>query len=237
MKRGLAYLAAAFVSLGGSALAADLPTAKPAPVMPIAPPVYNWGGFYLGLNAGVGFTDSGHVTVFDPALGPYQFGLGSRTGFVGGGQAGYNIQTGAWVWGLEADIQGVATGGNSINWGRYAYLGLNNSGGDGGFLGTARARVGYAIDRTLIYATGGLAYGGWNNDPFNNNNTNIGYAVGGGVEYAFAQNWTAKVEGLYVNLSNGNHTILVPNGGVNYPVTFNNNGGGGLVRVGVNYKF
>ena len=92
------------------------------------------------------------------------------------------------------------------------------------------------MDRTLLYATGGVAYGGIANDPFNNE-TNVGYTVGGGIEYAFDRHWTVKLEGLYVNLNAGSRTVNVVSGGVVYPVTFRNDEGGGIVRAGINYLF
>jgi len=231
--------AAVLASLtAGSAIAADLPMRSAPPPPMLSPvPVYNWSGFYVGVNAGIGWANSGNVTVSDPKLGAQSIGVDSRDGFIGGGQLGYNIQYGAFVWGVETDIQ-YANIGSSINWGPYGRLGVS-SGGSGEYFGTLRGRVGYAIDRTLLYLTGGLAYGGLNSSPFGGNATsNVGYALGGGVEYAFTEHWTAKVEALYINLSSGgNRTIAVTNGGVVYPISANSGNGGGLVRVGLNYKF
>jgi outer membrane immunogenic protein len=226
-----------FAMASASALAADLPTRKAAPVFVAPPAVYNWSGFYIGGNAGVGWANGGHVTVADPKLGPQSISISSHSGFIGGGQIGYNFQAGEFVYGVEADIQ-YANIGSSVNWGPYGRLGVA-TGSDGEYFGTLRARAGYAIDRTLIYATGGLAYGGLNSSPLGGNATsNVGYALGGGVEYAFTEHWTAKVEALYINLSNGsNRTIAVTNGGVVYPISVSNGNGGGLARVGVNYKF
>jgi outer membrane immunogenic protein len=229
--------AAALVAASvASAFAADLPTSKPAPMFtPV--PVYNWTGFYVGVNAGVGWANGGNVTVNDPVLGAQSIGVSGHSGFIGGGQLGYNIQAGAMVYGLEADIQ-YANIGSSVNWGPYGKLGLS-TGSSGEYFGTLRPRLGYAIDRTLLFITGGLAYGGLNSSPLSGNATsNVGYALGGGVEYAFAEHWTAKVEALYINLSNGSsRTIAVTNGGLVYPVSATSGNGGGLVRVGVNYKF
>jgi outer membrane immunogenic protein len=218
------------------AFAADLPM-RSAPPVYVPPPLYNWSGFYIGDNAGVGWSNGGNVTVFDPALGPQSIGVNSHSGFIGGGQIGYNFQVGEFVYGLETDIQYASIGG-SVNWGPYGRLGVS-TGSSGEYFGTLRARAGYAIDRTLLYLTGGLAYGGLNSSPLGGNATsNVGYALGGGVEYAFTQNWTAKVEALYINLSNGsNRTIAVTNGGAVFPISASAGNGGGLLRVGVNYKF
>jgi outer membrane immunogenic protein len=121
---------------------------------------------------------------------------------IGGVQIGSNLQYESFVYGIEADFQ-YANVGTSINWGLYGRLGLG-SGSSAGYFGTVRGRAGYAIDRTLLFLTGGLAYGGLNKSPLGGNSTsNIGYAFGGGVEYAFTQNWTVKAEALYLSLSNG----------------------------------
>jgi outer membrane immunogenic protein len=237
MLRNRLILLAAFCATSvASAFAADLPQRASAPVF-IPPPVYNWSGFYVGVNAGIGWNNSGNVTVADPVLGAYSIGIGTHSGFVGGGQLGYNFQSGAFVYGLETDIQYANIGG-SVNWGPYGFLGIS-SGNSGQYFGTVRARAGYAMDRTLLYLTGGFAYGGLNSSPFGGNATsNTGYALGGGVEYAITNNWTAKVEALYVNLSNGGtKTIAVTSGGLIYPVSASNGNGGGVVRVGLNYKF
>jgi outer membrane immunogenic protein len=263
-----ALLASAAILTAGSAFAADLPArvAAPAPYV-AAPPIFTWTGFYVGVNAGAGFNNrnNGYVTngfgttTFVTSSG---FGNGNDVGFTGGGQVGYNWQFGSWVIGAETDIQGIA--GNNHN---NDFFGVTPTfatatgpglppgvvvvpgGGVRGldWFGTVRARAGVAFDRALIYATGGFAYGGGggNNNGFvfdNGSSTRTGWTVGGGVEYAFTNNLTAKIEGLYVNLGNGNHN----NGGVFYDTASNtifvgsgrhHNNDFGVVRAGLNYKF
>jgi outer membrane immunogenic protein len=188
----------------------------------------------------------------------------STDGFAGGGQVGYNWQFGSWVIGAETDIQGVAGNHNNNNAVFAAAPTFATATGPGlppgvvvapggglrglDWFGTARVRAGVAFDRALIYATGGFAYGGGggNNNGFgfdnNGSSTRTGWTVGGGVEYAFTNNLTAKVEGLYVNLGSGNRN----NAGVFYNAASNaifvGNGGHrsndfGVVRAGLNYKF
>lgn len=226
--------------LATSTYAADLPV-RAAPV--IYAPVFSWTGFYVGLNAGVGWSDSRDVVVTGPTPGSSGVltGGGGDGAFVGGGQIGYNWQSGSIVYGLETDIQYVDAGG-SVAWGPYTWWARGDD--DGAYLGTVRARLGYAIDRTLIYITGGLAYGGLNSNPLTGNNTsNTGWTIGGGVEYAFTNNWTIKIEGLYVDLSEGRKNRIFVNGpgGVlpagTYTAATDGGGGAGLLRVGVNYKF
>lgn len=236
----IALLATAATVLAVPALAADLPSRAPAPA-PVYAPAFTWTGFYVGLNAGIGWADSRDVVITGPAGGSAILGTGGDGRFVGGGQIGYNIQSGAWVFGLETDIQYVGSGGN-VSWGGYTWWANGN--GDGGYLGTLRARVGYAFDRTLVYVTGGLAYGGMNTNPFTGNSTsNAGWTVGAGVEYAFTNNWTAKIEGLYIQNDSDNDVRSFTNGaggvlpaGV-YTAATSGGTGAGLVRVGINYKF
>ena len=191
--------------------------------------------------------------------------------FVGGGQIGYNWQAtpgAGWVLGVEADIQyvdmprsgvGVTTPAN------YTFVpttGLSRglafapppasvitSGTrEMDYLGTVRGRLGYAYDNLLLYATGGFAYGGGadNNSIGGGNNFRYGYAVGGGLEYGFSQNWSMKVEGLYVSLDKRNSGTFVGSGtfnGAANTVTLNSVGNDfrnldfGLVRAGLNYRF
>ena len=235
--RGMTVSGVAVFGMATSSFAADLPSRQMAPPPP--PPLfYNWSGFYVGLNAGVGWNNAGNVTVQDPNLGSRSIGVSAHSGFVGGGQIGWNFQYGSFVGGFETDIQ-YAGIKESVNWGPYGFLGVS-SGGSGGYFGTVRARAGYAIDRTLLYLTGGLAYGGLNASPFGGNTSNTGYALGGGVEYAFDQHWTTRLEALYVNLSNGESKTVAVTGPlqtVYYPLHASNGNGGGVVRIGLNYKF
>ncbi len=109
---------AALTALGTvAAQAADLPTRKEAPAPVFVPPPFTWTGFYIGVNAG-GIWPSGsrEASLFDPNAGidggflnaGFPGGLGSQSaGFIGGGQAGYNWQTGAFVLGIETDFDGT----------------------------------------------------------------------------------------------------------------------------------
>ena len=190
--------------------------------------------------------------------------------FVGGGQIGYNWQAtpgAGFVFGLEADIQYVdmqRSGAGVTTPANYTFVpttGLSrglafapppasvitNGTRDMEYLGTVRGRVGYAFDNLLLYGTGGFAYGGGADDNVGgSNDIRYGYAVGGGLEYGFSQNWSMKVEGLYVSLDRRNSGNAVGSGTFNNAantVTLNSTGSEfrnlefGLVRVGLNYKF
>ncbi|TDX63976.1 outer membrane immunogenic protein [Methylosinus sp. sav-2] len=208
----------------GPALAADLPSTKSAPafIPPVAPPPI-WTGLYAGLNAGYTWSNSDTVaqTYWDTdaaglgasaLIGNFPASINANvSGFIGGGQIGYNSQVSdKFLWGVEADIQGLASSGSAATLtGASAYTTLSR-GID--YIGTARGRLGYLITPTLLaYATGGLAYGQTNlsasylgaptivaSDSYSD--LRIGYAVGGGLEWLFAPRWSAKVEYLYYDL-------------------------------------
>ena len=199
----------ALFGFAGAASAADLPARAAPPVAPIiaAAPIFTWTGFYVGVNAGYGWLNNDRI--YDPI-----FGFTSddnNGGFVGGGQVGYNYQIGSFVVGLEGDIQYADFGGDND---------LFDRNSDDWF-GTVRARAGVAFGQALIYATGGFAYG---------DNAN-GWTAGGGLEYAFTNSLSAKIEGLYVNLDR-DRDILSPTatGG-------GNNSEFGVVRAGLNFRF
>jgi outer membrane immunogenic protein len=212
-----------------AASAADLPSQAPPPAPIIAAaPIFTWTGFYAGVNAGWGWRDSGSETVIlDGATpGTLIFPDNGDGGFTGGGQIGYNYQIGSFVVGLETDIQWADTDRNEDV--RFVPAGAVGTFVPGSFendlsdwFGTVRLRAGVAIDRVLIYATGGLAY----------SEDTTGWVAGGGVEWALPVNWfgssavTFGLEGLWLSFDNDDEF----NGGV--VGTFDPAGPGGLVNV------
>jgi outer membrane immunogenic protein len=211
--RALLLTAATLLGLTASATAADLPARTVD--FPVAVPVFTWTGFYVGVNAGYGWNDSGDgdlVFEGETIVGDSD----NDGGFIGGGQIGYNYQIGSFVVGLEGDIQYADFGGVNYDFGP---LGIYENDNDDWF-GTVRARAGVAFDRALIYATGGFAF---------TDNRN-GWTVGGGLEYAFTNNLSAKIEGLYVNLEEEDFTFA--------GTTFNTGETDfGVVRAGLNFRF
>jgi len=216
----------ALFGFAGAASAADLPAraAPPAPIV-AAVPVFTWSGFYVGVNAGYGWQNNNNNSVFVPAgtfvtspltSGTITYGENSGDGFVGGGQIGYNYQIGSFVVGVEADLQWADLGGsNGTAFTSFVppatFVAAGAAGGVDWF-GTVRARAGVAFDRALIYATGGFAYGGAddNNSFFSNNDdVRTGWVLGGGFEYAFTNNLTAGIEGLWVNLDRDNNGTFI----------------------------
>ncbi|WP_210488882.1 outer membrane protein [Microvirga antarctica] len=205
----------ALLALSVTASAADLPSRRRAPMVDAAVPMFTWTGFYVGVNAGYGWANDNNSYI-DPVFG--NVGNNNDGGFVGGGQIGYNYQMGQFVIGLETDIQYADLGNNNSR-----YIGEANfgRGSDNEFFGTTRARVGVAFDRFMVYATGGIAYA----------DSDFGWTAGGGVEYAFTNNLTAKLEGLYVNLDSNDRYYGPLLAGRNNDREF------GVVRAGLNYKF
>jgi outer membrane immunogenic protein len=153
---------------GVVASAADLPTRKGAPIAPAYIPAFTWTGFYVGLNAGVGWANNNNSLPGGAFAAPgFVSSNSNQAGFIGGAQAGYNYQFGAGqglVVGAETDIQ-FADLKNRNNTpftfattpGTTFFPGSGSS--NGNYLGTVRGRVGYGFDRVLVYGTGGLAYG------------------------------------------------------------------------------
>jgi outer membrane immunogenic protein len=218
-------------SVAAPAMAADLPSRKEAPVYVAPAPIFSWTGFYVGAEFGGQFgQNTGYLNNNYTGNSFLSTGSYSTSGVVGGGLVGYNYQINQFVLGVEGDLTG------SSNQGRHTYnylasgldVGFPNASVETqyGFGAGVRGRLGYAIDRTLIYFTGGWAYeninqyynvynytGNWINSKENNGRS--GYTLGGGVEYAFNYNWSARVEyrwsdyGKYVSLYN-NYLFAAP---------------------------
>ncbi|MEJ8572167.1 outer membrane protein [Microbaculum marinum] len=248
-----------------AAKAADMPQYTPPPVV-TAVPLWDWSGFYLGLNAGYGwgqngganmsFTDPG-AAFFGPCLvaGSCVGGLSYDTdGFVGGAQAGYNWQINQFVLGIEADIEYSDMNGGA---GFASFVppfaaGSFTSTSEINWLATLRGRLGVAVDRTLIYATGGLAAGGvddnfrWGYPTINQvyvgdgSDTEWGWVVGAGLEYAMTDNFILGAEVLYFDL--GSTSVpgvpvagFIPPAGTS--ITANYDHDGVIARARASYKF
>ncbi len=269
--RILGLLAATALTTAGisAASAADLPvrSAPPAPIV-AAVPIFTWTGFYVGVNAGYGWQDSNNnASVFVPAgtfvtapaaSGVVTFGDDNGDGFVGGGQIGYNYQIGSFVLGVEADLQWADLGGSNglavVPAGFPATFVPAGTVGGIDWFGTVRARVGVAFDRALVYATGGFAYGGADDNTgfggfngfVNDDDVRTGWVLGAGFEYAFTNNLTAGIEGLWVSLDRNTNgafigTETTPAGAV-LPVFVpgrdeDNNNDFFVARAKLNFKF
>jgi outer membrane immunogenic protein len=192
-------------TMAGTAAAADIQRG-PAPYYSAAPTSsFNWTGAYVGANAGYQWGDITNSRV-------------SPSGLEGGLQGGYNWQSGQFVYGAETDLQ--ITGADDT----FALYKFSNP-----WFGTLRGRAGFAYNNMLFYGTLGLAYGGLKGEfgGLTEDKTHMGWTAGLGMEIGFAPNWSAKMEYLYMDLSNRAYSITgVTNG---YEAS--------MIRFGVNYHF
>jgi outer membrane immunogenic protein len=234
MKR-LLLASAAAIALSAPALAADLGARMPVKA-PAYVAAYNWTGFYLGVNLGGGWG-----TFDETVTSPFGSVATSErmSGVIGGGQVGYNWQTGNLLFGLEADLQGSGEQGSITGTGGIITVTTTDR---LRWFGTGRGRVGYAADRWLFYVTGGGAWQNTSRDvtvtvagigggtaTASDSGTRFGWTLGGGVETALWANWTGGVEYLYIDT--GNQTIT--NAVATTSLRERNN----IVRAKLNYRF
>jgi len=222
------------------AQAADMPIKAPRYVEPAA----DWSGWYIGANAGGAWqktdvtTNSGIFSHNGYKFDPNPNASFSKSGFIGGGQIGYNWQRGNFVFGLEGDISGLtdkasAAGANGVKGGYEVNYSSKIQ-----WLSTVRTRFGLAVGDTMAYMTAGVAFGGVKNSVFSgfeeatysSSKTKTGWTVGGGVEHMLSRNWTIGLEGLFVDL--GRSTVHVTDEG---DFQFANQAIIG--RMKLNYKF
>jgi outer membrane immunogenic protein len=179
-------------ALSGPVAAADLPLkARPEP----APSIYapNWSGFYIGGHVGYG---QSKFTGADSAGTP-QWSTKPK-GFLLGFHAGHNWQVGQWVYGLEGDLSTMSWNALTMEHGAASSQLTGHLGG----LASIRGRLGWAFDRTLIYATGGVAWAQWNgigaSTPisFGSPKITTGAVAGGGIEWKYSPNLSLRLEGL-----------------------------------------
>ena len=245
MQRILAAVIVLIVA-AGRALAADIAVPAPVPVAPAAiyAPIYNWGGIYVGINGGGAF---GSSTWTDPGNPVGNSGSFNVNGGLIGGTIGANFQADSWVFGLEGDFDWQSVKGTNSS-AFCTSVGVTIVGPSAGlscqtqsnWLGTIRGRVGYAWNYILLYGTAGGAWANVKTSLISGQSSNaFGWTAGAGIEYAFADYWTAKLEYLFVGFSNFSCTggacgFNAPAGvPANDAVKFNEN----VIRVGVNYKF
>jgi outer membrane immunogenic protein len=221
----------------GRVMAADMPVPQAAPVPPPVyfPAYYNWSGIYLGVNGGYGFGQS-KWTNAGVSTGSF-----NTNGFLAGGTLGANYQTGSYLVGFEGDIDWSSVQGSSS---AAACVALGAAAGTtcqtkSPWLGTARARVGYAFDRLLVFGTGGAAFSGLEailnpGGSISRGPSQLGWTAGAGVEYAFTDAISGKVEYLFVNLGTVACPIAAGCGPfASHSFSFSEN----LVRAGVNDRF
>lgn len=267
----LSSFAAAALSFAASglALAADMAVKSSRPLLPQPAPAYSWTGCYFGVSAGGHWAHVSDPAAFslntyfgDPdaanAAATWPNSL-NPSGFAGGGQIGCNWQapTTKFVFGFEGDIDGL-TGSASRNATFFENRGADHAVvGDSArddWIATVRARAGLVFNQTLLYVTGGAAFSHWQTGhsfsdtagpttvSVTSTSTRSGWTVGGGLEYAFLNNWTARAEYLYADFGTFNNSLSgTCNNGrclpdifiVTHPERLTEN----IVRVGLNYQF
>jgi outer membrane immunogenic protein len=240
MRIGTALLVAttSLFTIGTQAAnSADLPykAARPAP---IAAPVWTWNGFYIGAHVG------GAWGTVESEFSDFPFPIASSTinGFLGGGQIGYNIQNGIFVFGIEADASWTNLKGTT------PCLFVLTCKREADVLGTITGRLGLTADRALIYVKGGAAWAHIEHDVsifgtalVSDDKFVWGWTVGTGVEYAITGNWSAKIEYNYMDFGSNTLNFAIPVGIPGGP------GAGTIdvdattrihaVKFGVNYRF
>jgi outer membrane immunogenic protein len=267
MKKFIGLLGGA-LAISVRAFAADMPAPAPAyKAPPPPPPVFSWTGWYIGGNAGYGWGSSSNPSVatdpFDSLgfagvvtpMGGNMFPSLRPQGFIGGGQIGYDWQANPnWVVGFVTDFQGASIQASGTNQLAGALSGITESLSQRlDYLGTVRARTGLAVNNWLFYGSGGFAYGNVQstinyNDPVltgatvtgSQSDTRVGWAAGGGINYAMTPNWIIGVDYLHYDLGHTNVTgFTVPPGTIipSASLTATQDVGGDIVRGVINYKF
>jgi outer membrane immunogenic protein len=179
--------AVAILASVGIAQAADAVVEEPQAVLDTT---FVWSGGYIGLQGGYAWTEA-DISDFDSTA--------DLDGGLLGLHAGYNHQWGAFVGGVEIDVEHVWNDTDVDVLGVGIDAGVN-------WQGSARLRAGYAIDRTLLYATGGLALAKADveSDPLglDESETFTGWTIGAGIEHAFMENWSGRLEYRYTDFGN-----------------------------------
>lgn len=215
-----------FGLLSTAAVAADLgrpygrPSNKDQPE-PYYPPPFSWSGFYVGLQAGWAWGDVDATTTIPTEAFSY-----STDGFIGGAHVGVNWQASTLVFGIEADIEGSGLGGSGVG----TFGNIHST--DVNWLGSVRGRLGVTVTpRTLLYATGGWAFGGVdiNSTVGSFNSTRTGWTAGAGIEHAISPFTMVRLEYRFTDL--GSETFSNGLSTDTSDVMFS------AIRAGISWKF
>ena len=246
----IALAAAATLLLSGAASAADLaarPYTKAPPV--VAPPCV-WCGFYIGVNAGGSWDYNDSTYIQAPPAGATASARLENSGFIGGGQIGYNWQLNSFVLGIQGDAawRDHTASARLFPFAADDVIDVSNR---QGWLATIRPRAGLAFGNGLIYVTGGVAFGEVNNSYTELRlstgqsrvvaltDTRTGWTAGVGAEWKFTPNWSLGVEYLHVDLGDTTvATVASVSQGLGFPAsqtTFENKSD--IVRAKINYHF
>jgi outer membrane immunogenic protein len=234
--RFVGLLAALGVLAGGGqgALAADMPVYKAAPAA-VAPVLYNWTGIYIGGQGGYGWSHNDWRDALGP---PFNAGGHTATGWLGGLHVGADYQFGSWVIGAEGQYNWAHLRGRHISLVDPADT-LETRVHS---LATVTGRVGYAFDRILVYGKGGVA---WKRDTYVKIDlgviegiagvTRAGWIIGLGAEYAFWNNFSARLEYTYADFGRRRVNLIDPAGGA--PSPFDIRQDIQTIMLGLSYRF
>ena len=234
MKRSLLAILLSTASI--PAFAADLDA-------PLPPAGYDWSGFYLGIAAGL--NQSATDFVAPTGAGSRLDGPGDKVtinsyGWIAGLTAGYNVQFGAFVLGVEGDYSWVNSDGSATLEGGIPDDGVVAE-AELESLGTLRGRLGLGVGNTLVFATGGYAFGDVRTSLLDEDyghlpttTTYHGWTVGGGVEVGITENVSIKAEALYYDLGDKDFEDTRDNSGID---PFREETVGLITRAGLNYRF
>jgi outer membrane immunogenic protein len=234
-----AGVAIGVLTIAVPALAADMrPPPAPAPVYKAPPmaPIFTWTGCYLGGHAGGAWGKKGLSDPLDPTSDTVSF---NTSGWFAGGQLGCNYQVSNFVFGIEGDAAWADIKGSSND----PFFQGKTFDAKSDFLADVAGRVGIGFDRWLVYGKGGIAY---THDKFElasialavdavGNQDRTGWTAGGGFEWAFASNWSAKVEYLHYDFGGKDITLTDPNLGPATPLHINQKID--TVKFGLNFRF
>jgi outer membrane immunogenic protein len=223
-------------------LAADLGTRLPYKAPPAMVRAFSWTGCYLGAHIGGGwgrkmFSDTADGDLVSIASPSFQSVQADTSGLLGGGQLGCNYQFApAWVIGIEGDVSAADISGDITS----PFFPNTVFNAKTEWLASATARFGYAWDRWLLYGKGGAA---WAGDKYSAqylgtwaaSETRSGWTVGGGLEWAFADNWSAKLEYQFYDF--GNRDVTFVNPGESFIEVENVKQQIQTVKLGLNYRF
>lgn len=226
----------AAATLIGSANAADI--ARPVYKEPVVVPSFSWTGLYIGAVAGYGWGDA---DLSNGIIGAFGTARTKPDGWLAGGTIGYNYQQGNLVLGTEGEFYWSNLDGSATN----VTLGVPLTGTySNNWTGTVSTRLGVAFDTVLIYGKAGIA---WANNEytlsspllgvgvFSSSETETGWLIGSGIEWAFARNWSAKIEGTYIDYGARSRDYGVAIGG--FPISATIDAHVSTVKFGVNYRF
>jgi outer membrane immunogenic protein len=244
MKKTAFAIALAVMTFSGAATAADLEVAAPVYRVRAAIP-FSWTGFYVGVHGGGDWFDKdwfAPLSATNAAVGctlcPGGAGSHSASGWLAGGQVGFNYQIAWFVGGVEAQISATRLEGSNVF---TPSLTLNSKTDT---LGSIAARLGIAMDRTMFFVKGGGAFA---HDQFwtstaaapvfqSASDTRWGWMIGVGVEWAFLDNWSVKAEYDHMEFRRHREPLL-PVGAGAFAFDFDIEQTMDLVKIGLNYKF